>query len=60
MPHWAYLTTYVNPMHYFIDAIRTVFVRGGGLASVAHQVLALGLSAAVMCTWAVASYRKNN
>lgn len=24
MPHWAYLTTYVNPVHYFIDAIRTV------------------------------------
>ena len=31
MPQWAYLTTYINPMHYFIDAIRTVFIRGGGL-----------------------------
>ncbi len=60
MPHWAYLTTYVNPMHYFIDAIRTVFVRGGGFASIAHQVFALSLSAAIMCTWAVASYRKNS
>ena len=27
MPSWAYLTTYINPMHYFIDAIRTVFIR---------------------------------
>ena len=26
MPSWAYLTTYVNPMHYFIDAVRAVFV----------------------------------
>ena len=24
MPYWAYLTTYINPMHYFVDAIRTV------------------------------------
>ncbi len=60
MPHWAYLTTYVNPMHYFIDAIRTVFIRGGGLGDVAHQVLALSTIGLVMSTWAVLSYKKNN
>ncbi len=60
MPHWAYLTTYVNPMHYFIDGIRTVFVRGGDFASIAHQVLALGIIATLMNAWAVYSYRKNS
>ncbi len=60
MPHWAYLTTYINPMHYFIDAIRTVFVRGGDFGSIAHQVLALGIIAIVMNVWAVMSYRKNS
>lgn len=60
MPHWAYLTTYVNPMHYFIDAIRTVFVRGGDFTAVAHQVLALGIIAILMNAWAVVSYRKNS
>ena len=60
MPHWAYLTTYANPMHYFIDAIRTVFVRGGDFGSIAHQVLALALIALIMNVWAVASYRKNS
>ena len=60
MPDWAYLTTYVNPMHYFIGAIRTVFVRGGGLSAIAHQVAALGGLAAVMAIWAVVSYKKNN
>ncbi len=59
MPHWAYLTTYVNPMHYFIDAIRTVFVRGGDFGCIAHQVLALALIALGVNLWAVASYRKN-
>ncbi len=59
MPHWAYLTTYVNPMHYFIDAIRTVFVRGGDFGSIAHQVLALTVIALIMNVWAVRSYRKN-
>ena len=60
MPAWAYLTTYVNPMHYFIDAVRTVFIRGGGFLSIAHQVLALLGFAIVMGTWAVVSYRKNS
>ena len=60
MPHWAYLTTYVNPMHYFVDAIRTVFVRGGGFQTIAHQVLALFCIASVMGVWAVQSYKKNS
>ena len=60
MPSWAYLTTYVNPMHYYIDAMRTVFVRGGSLQSVAHQLAALASLSAVMATWAVWSYKKNS
>ena len=60
MPHWAYLTTYVNPMHYFADAIRTVFVRGGTFHAIAHQVLALAIIASLMGVWAVQSYKKNN
>ena len=60
MPHLAYLTTYVNPMHYFVDAIRTVFVRGGTFLAIAHQVLALAAIASVMAIWAVKSYKKNS
>ena len=60
MPDWAYLTTYVNPMHYFVDAIRTVFVRGGTFQTIAHQVLALLCISSVMAVWAVKSYKKNN
>ena len=60
MPQWAYLTTYVNPMHYFIDAIRTVFIRGGGLHETAHQILALAGIGTLMGCWAVQSYKKNS
>ena len=60
MPEWAYLTTYINPMHYFIDAIRTVFIRGGGLHETAHQVLALAGIGTLMGCWAVQSYKKNS
>ena len=60
MPDWAYLTTYINPMHYFVDAIRTVFVRGGTFQAIAHQVAALFCIASVMAVWAVQSYKKNS
>ena len=60
MPHLAYLTTYINPMHYFIDAIRTVFVRGGSFHAIAHQVLALLAIGSFMAAWAVQSYKKNS
>ena len=60
MPSWAYLTTYINPMHYFIDAIRTVFIRGGSFTAIAHQVFALIAIGAVMAVWSVRSYRKNS
>ena len=60
MPYWAYLTTYINPMHYFADAIRTVFVRGGTFQAISHQVLALAIIASFMGVWAVQSYKKNS
>jgi ABC-2 type transport system permease protein len=60
MPQWAYLTTYINPMHYFIDGMRTIFIRGGSLQHIWHQVAALAAIATFMATWAVQSYKKNS
>ena len=60
MPSWAYATTYVNPMSYFIEAVRTVFVRGGDFLAIAHQLLALGGISLLMSIWAVLSYKKNS
>ena len=60
MPQWAYMSTYINPMHYFIDAIRTVFIRGGGFQDIARQLMALLGIGTVMACWAVQSYKKNS
>ena len=60
MPSWAYATTYINPMSYFIEAVRTVFVRGGTIMSVWRQILALGSISLFMSIWAVLSYKKNH
>ena len=60
MPDWAQTLTLLNPVRHFIDGIRTVFVRGGNLHSIAPQLLLLAVYAAMMNVWAVISYRKNS
>lgn len=59
MPDWAQWIARINPMHYFIDAIRTVFVRGGDLQSISYEVTVLAATAVIMSIWAVKSYKKN-
>ena len=58
MPDWARKMTILNPVAYFIDGMRTVFIRGGGLTSIARNVLVLLLFAAIINVWAVVSYKK--
>lgn len=60
MPDWAQYITTINPMRYFIDAMRTVFVRGSGIAGIAVQLIALMIFTVVMNIWAVWSYKKNS
>ena len=60
MPGWAYATTYVNPVCYFVDAVRTVFIRGGGVENVWHNIAALFCIGTTMACWAVMSYKKNS
>ena len=59
MPTCSFLTTYINPMCYFVEAVRTVFIRGGGIQSIWPQILALAAIALFMSVWAVKSYKKN-
>lgn len=59
MPDWAQTLTIINPMKYFIDGMRTVFIRGGGIANIIPQLTSLTVFASVMGLWAVWSYRKN-
>lgn len=60
MPDWAQTLTYLNPIRHYIDAIRTVFIRGGSVSGIMFQICALALLATVMDIWAIVSYRKNS
>jgi len=59
MPQWAQQLTLINPLRYFISAIRNVFIRGGGLASIWAQMIVLTAFAFTFGLLAIRSYRKN-
>ena len=59
MPKWAQQITYLNPLRYFIDALRAIYLRGSSIADLLPQAGALSLFFLVSGTWAVCSYRKS-
>ena len=60
MPEWARWITRINPLRYFVEVMRTIYLRGGGFAELLPQLGALLAFAAVANIWAVKSYRKSN
>ena len=60
MPEWAQQITIVNPLKYFIQVTRTVYLKGGGFSDLTVQFIALLLMAIILNSWAVFSYKKNS
>ena len=60
MPEWAQLIAALNPLKYFVEVMRTIYLRGGGIVELLPQLGALTAFAVFFNLWAVRSYRKNN
>lgn len=60
MPEWAQDITVFNPLTYFIQVMRMVYLKGSGLSDLTTQMFALGCFALVFNCWAVLSYKKNS
>jgi ABC-2 type transport system permease protein len=59
MPKWAQMITAVNPLKYFMEVMRAVYLKGSGMRELLPQFFALCGFAVVFNAWAVMSYRKN-
>ncbi len=59
MPEWARTITYINPLRYFADAMRAIFLKGSSLADVWYDAAGLAVIGAGVVTWAISSYRKS-
>ncbi len=60
MPLWAQELTLLNPLRYFMQVIRGIFLKGSSLYDISTQLMILGLFAIVVNLWAIISYRKKN
>lgn len=58
MPAWARTITYVNPLRYFIEAMRILYLKGSTLADLRLQFLALTGFVVVIWPLATWSYKK--
>lgn len=59
MPHWAQQITLFNPLRYFTEAMRGIYIKGATLSDLRLQLLVLTLYSTLTWTWAIVSYRKN-
>lgn len=58
MPDWAQWIASVNPLKYFVEIMRAVYLKGSALADIASNLYALLAFAAVFNLWAMISYKK--
>jgi len=60
MPDWAMKINYFNPLAFYMDVIKILVLKGGVLADVKTQLIALSVMAVVLDTAAVMSYRRTS
>lgn len=58
MPQFFQYVTYINPMRYFIEIVRGVFLRGAGIAVLWPQLMALAVFGIVILSLSVLRFRK--
>ena len=58
MPDWAQTLSLANPLRYFVEASRMIFLKGSRLADLLPHFAALLAAGCLLGLWAVGSYRK--
>ncbi|MCF0165683.1 MAG: ABC transporter permease [Bacteroidales bacterium] len=60
MPIWAQVIAYSNPLTYYTEIMRSIYLKGSSLNDVRFQLYALVGFFVVLTTWAILSYRKRS
>ena len=60
MPQWAQVITIFNPLKYFMQVMRLVYLKGSAFVELIPQFLALCIFAVALNVWAVLSYKKSS
>ena len=60
MPRWAQLLTYANPLRYYAEIMRFVYLKGSTISDILPQLGSLLLFAVGANIWAIISYKKRS
>jgi ABC-2 type transport system permease protein len=60
MPNWSQAITLFNPLRYFMEVMRAVYLKGSAMSDLLPQFFALCGFAVVFNGWAVLSYKKSS
>lgn len=60
MPEWAQYITYAIPPHYFIEIMRSVYLKGAGIADLWSQYTAIAAFALMLSLLAALTYSKRS
>lgn len=55
---WAQYITYANPLRYFMEIMRMVYLKGSSITDIIPQLGTLTVFATVLNSWAIYSYKK--
>lgn len=58
MPIWAQVITYCNPLTYYIQIMRLVYLQGSGLKDIIQPMAILVLFSVILNGWGLISYKK--
>lgn len=60
MPQWAQNITRLNPVRYFVEVMRLVYMKGSGLSDIYPLLLHIMAFGLVFNVWAVLNYKKTS
>lgn len=58
MAEWARTIVFLNPLKYFIEIMRMVYLKGSGITDLGRQLFALCCFTGIFGIWAILSYKK--
>lgn len=58
MPRWAQVLTYANPLRYYIECLRSLYLKGATFADLGMQFLSMSVYALISWGCAILSYKK--
>lgn len=60
MPEWAQKITIINPLRYFVEVVRLVYLKGSGFRDILPQIFKINVFVVIFNVLAIISYRKTN